>query len=243
LARVEQALNEGDLATAGRELQSMRAAAPDDLSVLMLSARFYALTNRNGELEAVSERILAIDPDNGFALEQLGLIRLSSGELEAAGKYLTLAVAVEPLRWRAWNGLGVIADLDARFDAARSNFGRALDIVPGHPKLLANLGWSRLLADDLPEAERLLRESLQRDPDSETTQSNLAFCIALQGRYEQAIALYETRYSRAVAANNVGYAAVLRDDRPAAEKYLSMALELMPNYYRKAANNLELVDR
>lgn len=242
VTRVEQALNEGDLAFAERELQTLRQRFPNDLAVLLTSARLHALGNRSRELESVSQQILHIDPANGFALEQLGLLRLAAGDLEAAENTLTRAVAVEPLRWRAWNGLGVVADFRARFEEAGSHFDRALEIVPGHPKLLANLGWSRLLAGNVSEAESLLRRALEMDPEATTTEANLAFSIAMQGRYDEAMILYTNQFSRAVAANNIGYAAALRDDRAAANKYLSMALELMPSYYRKAVNNLALVD-
>ncbi len=240
---VEQALNEGDLGYTVSGVQALRAIHPDDVRVLKLAARLYALTGRDEALQEATERILELDPSNAFALEQLGMIRLAGGQLAGAENYLTLAVAVDPLRWMAWNGLGVVADLRTNFDQARNHFERALEIVPGHPKVLANLGWSRLLAQDLIEAESLLRSALELAPESRTTQSNLAFCIALQGRYEEAMTLYQNWYDRPVAANNVGYAAMLRDDRPAARKYLSMALELQPNYYRKAANNLARVSR
>ncbi|MEZ5518073.1 MAG: tetratricopeptide repeat protein [Gammaproteobacteria bacterium] len=235
---VEQSLNEGDLGSALAGVRSPRTTRPDDLQVLKLAARLYLRTGRSSDLREVTERILQLNPADTFALEQLGLIRLASGELEGAENALTVAVALDPSRWMAWNGLGVLADLQADFDTARQRFERSLQIVPGHPKVLANLGWSRLLADDLPEAERLLRSALSVAPESLTTQSNLAFCIALQGRYEEAMNLYESTYAKPVAANNVGYAASLREDQPGARKYLSMALELQPNYYKKAANNL-----
>ena len=238
LEQIEQSLDEGDLAAAMASLNSLPANQSQDLRTLTLAARMHTVTERDDALHDVIQQILAIDPANAYGLEQLGLLRLSEGELSAAENYLTLAVAMEPLRWMAWNGLGIVADANARFDEAQSSFRRALEIVPGHPKVLANLGWSRLLDEEYEEAESLLRESLEIAPDSLTTQSNLAFCVALQGRYEEAMTLYEDRYDKPVAANNVGYAAIMRDDLSSARKYLTMALELKPNYYRKAANNL-----
>ena len=106
------------------------------------------------------------------------------------------------------------------------------------PACLYPAGMNPKADEEYEEAELLLRESLETAPDSLTTQSNLAFCIAMQGRYEEAMALYEDWYDKPVAANNVGYAALMRDDETTAKKYLTMALELQPNYHRKAANNL-----
>lgn len=238
LQQIEQSLDEGDLSVALTGLNSLQASRSQDLRTLALAARMHTVTERDDALQDVIRQILAIDPDNAYGLEQMGLIRLSAGDIDGAESYLALAVAMEPLRWMAWNGLGIVADADSRFDDARTSFKRALEIVPGHPKVLANLGWSRLLDEDYEEAELLLRESLETAPDSLTTQSNLAFCIAMQGRYEEAMTLYQSWYDKAVAANNVGYAAIMRDDLLSARKYLKMALELQPNYYRKAANNL-----
>jgi Flp pilus assembly protein TadD len=140
------------------------------------------------------------------------------------------------------NGLGIIADEEQRFDEAEDYFLKALSIVPGHPKVIANLGWSKLLAGELKEAESLLKKSLQIEPDSLATRSNLAYSIALQGKYEEALALYESLYDKSVAANNVGYAALSRGDISTARSYLGDAIDLNPSYYRKAANNLSVAD-
>jgi hypothetical protein len=67
--------------------------------------------------------------------------------------------------------------------------------------------------------------------------------MALQGRYTEALVLYEKSYDRSVAANNVGYAAMVRQDQAAAKRFFALALELKPNYYRKAANNLASIER
>lgn len=242
LDQIEQSLDEGDLPFAMAGLNTVQADGLQNLRTLALAARMHSVTERDDALRGVVEQILTIDPTNAYGLEQMGLIRLSEGELGAAENYLTLAIANDPSRWMAWNGLGIVADADAQFDKAQTSFRRALKIVPGHPKVLANLGWSLLLDEEYEDAESLLREALEIAPDAITTQSNLAFCIALQGRYEEAMTVYQELYETPVAANNVGYAAMVRDDLSSARKYLNMALELQPNYYRKAANNLADVD-
>jgi Flp pilus assembly protein TadD len=242
LALVEQALDEGDLAAAQVNLRHIRERNADDLQILGLMARLLAVTESDQALNEVVQQILTVDPENAFGLEQLGLLRLAEGRLMSASSYLTLAVAIDPKRWQAWNGLGIIADAETRYQDAHDSFERALALVPGHPKVMANLGWSRLLDADYEAAESLLRESLEMAPDSMTTRSNLAFAIALQGRYAEAMTLYERLYDRPTAANNVGYAALVRGDDQDARKYLELALELKPTYYRRAANNLAVVD-
>jgi len=237
-AKVGRALDEGNYRGAILYLEQSGISALADLPLLMLTARAYKAGSDDVKHYSAIQRILEIDPYNAFGLEQMGLISLSREDLETAEKFLTLAVSVEAERWMSWNGLGIIADADARHEQAREYFNKALEIMPGHPKVLANLGWSRLLDNDYEEAELLLQQSVEVAPESRTTLSNLALSIALQGRYEESMSLYEQLYDKAVAANNVGYAARMREDLEAADKYLAMAIELDPDYFKRAGNNL-----
>ncbi len=144
-AQVGRALDEGNYRGAILYLEQPGVSAHADLPLLMLTARAYKAASDDVNLYSAIQRILEIDPYNAFGLEQMGLISLSRGDLETAEKFLTLAVSVEAERWMSWNGLGIIADADARHEKAREYFNKALEIMPGHPKVLANLGWSRLL--------------------------------------------------------------------------------------------------
>jgi len=235
--QAEIALDEGDFPTALSKLRQAYTKDGDNVDTLRLMARFYATSNSTSEQRLILQQLLIVDPSNAYGLEQLGLLELESGQLEDAENTLKFALAIDPQRWMALNGLGAIADNQLRFDEAAIYFLQALEIVPGHPKLLANLGWSRLLAGDFVAAETQLKESLQAEPDSLTTRSILALCIALQGRYEESLRLYESLYNEPVAANNVGYAALSRGDSVAARKYLDSAIALNPSFYRKAENN------
>lgn len=236
-AQAELALDEGDLPTALVKLRRAYSEDGDNIETLRLMARFYATSNSTTEQRQVLQQLLTVDPSNAYGLEQLGLLELQAGQLNQADNYFKFALVIDSQRWMALNGLGVIADNQIRYAEAAAYFLKALAIVPGHPKLLANLGWSKLLAGDLPEAESRLQESLQAEPDSITTRSNLAFSIALQGRYQEALQLYETLYSEPVAANNVGYAALSRGDSAAARRYFDTAVKNSPSFYRKAVNN------
>jgi Flp pilus assembly protein TadD len=241
-AEAEQALDEGDLATALSKLRQTYAFDPQNVETLRLLARLYDVSNSPADRQQVLQQIVTLDNANAFGFEQLGLLTLSSDNPTQAKTYLQIAHALEPERWMTLNGLGVIADAQELFEEAESFFNKALIIVPGHPQVIANLGWSKLLSGELEAAESLLKESLQIEPDSLTTRSNLAYSIALQGKYEEALALYESLYDKSVAANNVGYAALSRGDLRIARSYLGDAIDLNPSYYRKAVNNLSGVD-
>ncbi len=241
LDKAAQAMDSGDLEVAHYNLEQLLNTHPGDVEALQMLLRLHTTTNNEKAQRDVAERLLQIQPRHGQSLERLGLLALAQGRLSVAAEYLAEAVAADPERWAAWNGLGVVADARGNYDDAENFFLRGLGVIPGHPRLTANLGWSKILAGQAVEAERLLRESAQNAPDDVIARSNLAFSIALQGRYQEALHLYEELYAKSVAANNVGYAALLRHEHETASRYFKQALKLEPSFYRRAANNLQLV--
>lgn len=240
LSVAERALDEGNLDTALASLNRLVQADSQNVAALQLLARLHAITGNAEQQRAVVEMILGIRPEDPQSLEYLGLLALDAGQLAAATEYLELAIAGDPNRWSALNGLGIIADEQQHYEAAQAYFLRGLTIVPGHPKLTANLGWSLVLGGETQAAEIQLRKALERAPDVVTTKSNLAFCIALQGRYDEALQIYSELYGASVAANNVGYAALVRRDRERAKVYLQDAMQLKPSFYIKASNNMQI---
>lgn len=241
-AQAAQALERGDMSRALSLLREALRSDPNDLDSLRQAERLFGrLGDKAGQREA-AQRIAALSPQDPAALERLGLLALEQGRLREAAGYLNGAAEGDASRWEAWNGLGVIADVEGRYEEARAHFRIALALVPGHPKILANLGWSHLLDGDYTTAESLMRQSLETAPDSRVTRSNLAFCLALQGRYAEAKRRYAELYGEAVAANNVGYAALLRRDGEGARNHLQSAMHLKPSFYRKAAANLRQLE-
>lgn len=240
LSAAERALDEGNLETAFATLNRLVQADPQNVPALQLLARLHSITGNAEQQRVVVGMILAIHPEDPQSLEYLGLLALAAGQLSAATEYLELSISGDPNRWLALNGLGIIADEQGHYAAAQAYFLRGLALVPGHPKLTANLGWS-LVLDGAPQAAEIqLRKALERAPDAVTTKSNLAFCIALQGRYDEALQLYSELYGASVAANNVGYAALVRRDRERAKVYLQDAMQLKPSFYIKASNNMQI---
>jgi len=146
-------------------------------------------------------------------------------------------VAAEPVRWMAWNALGIAADLQGRHPDARAHYEAALEVLPGNPSVLNNLGYSLLMAQAYAEAETVLREGLRGAPRDPRLRNNLGLALAWQGRYEDALEVMEPALGGAEAANNVGYIALLSGDGAAALRYFDRALELYPRYYALAEQN------
>ena len=172
------------------------------------------------------------------SLQGAGLAELALGQREEAAKSLRDAAEADPSLWRAWNGLGLIADMKQEPKEAETIYRRALTINPKSAILHNNLGYSRLLAGIPDEAIAELREAFSLDPSSETVQNNYRLALAVKGRYAEAIRGV-VKKNLAIILNNVGYVAMQRGDLSAAEGYLARAMEVSPIFNTIASQNIE----
>jgi Flp pilus assembly protein TadD len=175
---------------------------------------------------------------NSRGLQGAGLADLAQSRHELAAKSLRQATATDPTLWRAWNGLGLLAD--ARHDPqdAVAAYGHAIAINSGSAILHNNLGYSRLLAGKPDEAIVEFRESMDLDPGNETTRNNYRIALATKGDYADALRGVVNEKLPDML-NNVGYVAMQRGDLPSAEKYLALAMEQSPSFDAVASQNVE----
>ena len=69
---------------------------------------------------------------------------------------------------------------------ARTKYRKALDLKPGEPSILSNLGMSYLLTGDLRASETYLRKAINRPNADSRVRQNLALVIGLQGCFKEA---------------------------------------------------------
>lgn len=192
---------------------------------------------------AAFEAVLQQEPDAVDAREGRGLARIGLGRNDEAAADFDAVLAREPGRWRSLNGMGMLADLRGDYDAARKWYERAVAAQPGEATIWNNCGWSRVMARDYAQAERLLGEALARKPSSPRITANLAVAIAWQGDYERALRIAMRTAKDYVAYNDIGYIALLRGDASAAAGYFQKALDKSPDWFERAAVNLERARR
>lgn len=185
------------------------------------------------------EAVLKLEPGAIDALEGRGLARLGSGQhADQASVDFEAVLAIDPLRWRALNGMAMQADLLGQYDAARAWYTRAIAARPEEATLWNNYGWSRVMAHDYVEAEQLLGEALARK-SSLRFNANLAVAIAWQGDYERALHTARRTATDYAAYNDIGYIALLRGDTAIAIDYFQEAIDRNPSWFERAATNLE----
>jgi protein O-GlcNAc transferase len=167
---------------------------------------------------------------------------LVAGTPAAAVAFVEQALAknLEPRHGEALFDLGnLLAERDV-LAAAIAVFERALQIFPGHPGLLINLGAQLDRSGDPTRAERCYREVLQRRPVEITALANLAHLLFMQGRHQEALVAYNQLVDVAAEApaevwNNRGVCQKAMRD-PGAEASFRRALELAPDSPQILAN-------
>ncbi len=77
-----------------------------------------------------------------------------------------------------------------RNSEARALYQQAAAMAPGEASIETNIGLSYAMTNDLTAAEKHLRAATQLRGASTQTRQNLALVVGLQGRFDEAKAIY-----------------------------------------------------
>lgn len=113
---------------------------------------------------------------------------IGAGRGAEAIPILEQLVAAPGADWRIYSALGSAYDQDGKYEQARAQYSKALELKPDAMSVLNNLGMSYALQGDLKQAEATLRKASQ-NPKANTEpriQQNLALVVGLQGRFDEA---------------------------------------------------------
>src|SRR5262245_6189379 len=240
LAAADEAVGKGNLEAA----LSLYSAVLQEKPTAQTWLKAGVLHNRLGhdrEAGYAFNRVLALEPNNVNALEQIGLLYVLHEQVDQARQHLERVIALDPSRWRAHNGLGVLSDLQHDYSAAVMHYQAALAITPNSAMLLNNAGYSQYLAGDLDSAAATFIKSLSCNTTYAPARRNLALLYARKGAYRDAVQLLSTVVSEPSAYNDIGYVAMLKGDYASAERLLQEAVDRSPTYYEVAARNLAAV--
>ncbi|MNR10748.1 bacteriophage N4 receptor, outer membrane subunit [compost metagenome] len=107
-------------------------------------------------------------------------------DLAQMEKDLRAIIQREPDNAMALNALGyTLSDRTTRYAEAKSLIEQAHRINPEDPAVLDSLGWVNYRLGNLDEAERLLRQALERFPDHEVA-AHLGEVLWAQGKQREA---------------------------------------------------------
>jgi len=201
------------------------------------------LVSQGLDEQALAEynQVLAQDPDHSIANEAAGGVYFRAGLFTEAEVHLSKAVKLNPMLWRAQNYLGILYDREGGYERAARHFARALELHQGNgeDEIHNNLGVVHIARKNYGKAVESFRQALKAGGVSARTYNNLGLALTRMGRLDEALESFKYAGGEAKAHNNLGYV-LLTDNQPVeAVPYFEKAIELSPNYYVKAADNLK----
>ena len=119
-------------------------------------------------------------------LGEYGKALADAGELTQARDVLTRAYTPDNPRWDVMSVQGTVADRLGDHVTAMQFYREALKIAPGEPGVMTNMGLSLMLAKQLPEAERALRQAAASPKADARVRGDLALVLALEGKFGEA---------------------------------------------------------
>jgi Tfp pilus assembly protein PilF/2-polyprenyl-3-methyl-5-hydroxy-6-metoxy-1,4-benzoquinol methylase len=162
---------------------------PVELQNLMRDAVWHHQAGRFADAERIYRQVLAVMPDSGAALNNLGDALCVLGRADEAEACFRQALMLSPGDAEAHNNLGALLFEMGRADAETS-FRTALTLNPDHVQAHANLGAVLHSQQRLAEAEASYRRALALNPDMVFAAVNLAAALWEQSKLAEAATLY-----------------------------------------------------
>ncbi|MGI6525718.1 MAG: tetratricopeptide repeat protein [Bdellovibrionota bacterium] len=142
------------------------------------------------------QRALRIAPDLYRARYYLGLVLRKEGKNAEALEELSAAIDLKPKLDSAWQERALVKLDLGDIDGAIEDSKKALSLKEDLQNYLA-LGTVYTKAQNLEEAEQVLRKAVQFDPKNAAAQARLGDCLSEQGRLEEA----QDAFKESVKAN------------------------------------------
>ncbi len=154
---------------------------------------------------AVMQNAAIAMPNDREVLALYGRTLADAGRFQEAAKVLANAHTPDRPDWRIYNVQGTVADQLGDYAGAQAFYDSALQIVPGEPTVLSNVGLSYALQKRLDEAEKVLREAAANPRSDARVRANLAMVLALEGKFQESEEVARRDLSPDDAAANVAY--------------------------------------
>jgi Tfp pilus assembly protein PilF len=125
--------------------------------------------------------------------------------------------------------LGVLCDRQGDFQKAQEEYQKALKKTPRDADLLNDMGYGYYSRGRWAEAENYLRQALSVKPDHQRATMNLALCVGIQGRYDEARELFQKVVTPAQVQCNLAFLFTINHKWPEARQAYQQALHLDPD--------------
>lgn len=194
---------------------------------------------RNDEAQKTFQLILQKMPDFAPAREGLARVNFKNKLYHIAKANFETAIALDPLLWRSYSYLGNLHDLAGEYDQAIKEYKTALTIKPDAGFIYNNMGVSFYLSGRYQEAIDSFYQALRLAYDTHKVYNNLGRVLLKLALYDKAFEAFKKGGSEAVAYNNVGVGYLNNGQFDTAAQYFEKAIELSPQFYVLANENLK----
>ncbi len=165
---------------------ALREAVPNSALVrLELGAEFH-LRGDWAAAEAEYRTVVAIEPRNAKAFNNLGLVRVGRGDAAGAIECYLQSLAIAPKQAEVHNNLGNAYVAVDDLALAQGHFRKAIQIDPRDISARNNLALTLAQGGKFHEAERQFRQAIRISPSDSSTHYNLANLFAHQKDYQNA---------------------------------------------------------
>lgn len=138
-AKIEKAIQAGDLGWAQHELERHVVAEPDDLRAHMLLGIVYDEQKQPEMAQKEFERAVQLKPGDAVSHINLGKHYARSGHLEAARGEFRRAIQLDPHSGIGHDNLGLLLMARGHYQAAREEFQQAVETSDNDPDPLLHL--------------------------------------------------------------------------------------------------------
>ena len=193
LRQADILISHGRGAEASKKLAAARDAQPDfAIQLYLIEAETLSANNQTDRAWNVLQQALKQYPDDMNLLYSRALLAEKRNNLEQMERDLRAIIKREPDNAMALNALGyTLSDRTTRYAEAKALIQQAYDLNPDDPAVLDSLGWVNFRLGNLDEAERLLRQALERFPDQEVA-AHLGEVLWANGKQREAKKIWGT---------------------------------------------------
>jgi tetratricopeptide (TPR) repeat protein len=190
--RATQANREGDIAVAERLCLEVLELVPIERDALRVLYDIRRAEGRHNAVEALIRRLVGLDANDFWAVNELTLMLLNKGMLAEAEVHARNAVRLAPQNPQAHNLMGMVLTEAHKPQLGEYHYRRVLDLSGARdPILLANLAWNLKTQGRMDEARRLYEESAALAPDVPQTMLGWARMEEADRQFEKAGALLD----------------------------------------------------
>ncbi|MBF0195554.1 MAG: tetratricopeptide repeat protein [Magnetococcales bacterium] len=208
--------------------------------ILLEKGVAYHQLNRIDEAIVYYKKALEIQPNQPFALNNMGFALSNKGRLDEALAYCKKAIIIRPEFAEAYNNIGNIYSSLGRLDDGVNNLQKAIRLNPSFAEAHNNYGNIKLKQDKLDEAVIAYQNAIAINPGYVMAYNNLGNAIKKQDKIDEAIACYQKAISIEPNFHDSHYnlGVILHEQDKNAEAILCLqnAISLKPDFVAAHCN-------